>query len=131
MKLYSAMATCLLAAHLLFVLWVVFGAFVARHRPVLRWIHIASLMWGILAELFIFPCPLTALENWLELRSGIEPYQGGFLLHYLDKMVYPNICVVTLTVVAVIACALNLSFYAWQLWVYSRSKVANESLARG
>jgi hypothetical protein len=25
-------------------------------------------------------CPLTLLENWLEQKAGVEPYQGGFLL---------------------------------------------------
>jgi hypothetical protein len=29
---------------------------------------------------------LTLLENWLESRAGFEPYQGGFLLHYLDAL---------------------------------------------
>jgi len=30
---------------------------------------------------------LTLLENWLEGKAGIQPYEGGFLLHYLDKLV--------------------------------------------
>ncbi len=42
----------------------------------------ASLVWGILTELLPWPCPLTLLENWLEARAGVEPYEGGFLLHY-------------------------------------------------
>jgi hypothetical protein len=25
------------------------------------------------------------LENWLEGNAGVEPAQGGFLLHYFDK----------------------------------------------
>ncbi|PYV53834.1 MAG: hypothetical protein DMG96_30300 [Acidobacteria bacterium] len=66
--------------HALFVLWVVFGAFVTRSRPVVRWLHIGSLIWGILTELLPWPCPLTVLENWLEGKAGVEPYQGGFLL---------------------------------------------------
>ena len=37
------------------------------------------------------PCPLTVLESWLERNAGVEPEQGGFLLDYLDKLVYPNI----------------------------------------
>ncbi len=67
----------------------IFGAFLARSRPILRWLHVASLIWGILTELLLWPCPLTWLEDWLESRAGIEPYQGGFLLHYLDKVIYP------------------------------------------
>ncbi|HET6176083.1 MAG TPA: DUF2784 domain-containing protein [Candidatus Sulfotelmatobacter sp.] len=113
---YSALAVFVLGLHALFILWVVFGAFVTSSRPVLRWLHIASLVWGILTELMPWPCPLTLLENWLEQKAGIEPYQGGFLLHYLDKLVYPNISATALTLAGVVVCAVNLALYARQAW---------------
>jgi hypothetical protein len=56
------------------------------------------------------------LENWLEARAGVQPYQGGFLLHYLDKLVYPDISASVLTVAGVVICVLNLMFYARQMW---------------
>jgi energy-coupling factor transporter transmembrane protein EcfT len=84
---YSRLAIVFLILHALFILWVVFGALL-WHRPILRRLHIASLVWGIFMELAPWPCPLTLLENWLEAKAGIEPYQGGFLLHYLDWLVY-------------------------------------------
>jgi hypothetical protein len=116
-SLYSALATLVLFLHALFILWVVFGALVTRLRPVLRWLHIASLVWGILTELLPWPCPLTLLENWLESRARVQPYQGGFLLHYLDILVYPDISATVLTVAGVIICALNLAFYVRQIWI--------------
>ncbi len=116
---YSALATSVLAVHGLFIVWVIFGAFLARSRPILRWLHIASLIWGILTELLLWPCPLTWLEDWLESRAGIEPYQGGFLLHYLDKVIYPDISATTLTITAVIICALNLALYVRQIAIQS------------
>src|ERR1700674_383851 len=117
---YSALATAILLLHALFILWVIFGALLTRSRPLLRWLHIASLLWGILTEVLPWPCPLTLLENWLEGRAGIEPYQGGFLLHYLDMLVYPDISATVLTVAAVIVCSLNLAFYARQLLLTKR-----------
>src|SRR5258707_2238550 len=111
---YSALATSVLVVHALFILWVILGAFLARWRPLRRWLHIVSLVWGIITELLPWPCPLTLLEDWLERRAGIEPYQGGFLLHYLDKLVYPNISANVLTTVAVIVCLLNLACYGRQ-----------------
>jgi hypothetical protein len=119
-SLYSALAAAVLFLHALFILWVVFGALLTRSRPILRWLHIASVVWGIFTELLPWPCPLTLLENWLEGRAGIEPYQGGFLLHYLDKLVYPDISATVLTVAAVIVCSLNLAFYARQLLLTKR-----------
>jgi hypothetical protein len=108
---YSLLATLVLFVHALFILWVVFGAWLVRSRPVLRRLHIASLIWGVLTELLPWPCPLTVLENDLEQRAGIEPYHGGFLLHYLDKLVYPDVPATVLTIGAVVVCLVNLAFY--------------------
>jgi hypothetical protein len=115
--LYSSVAILVLFLHALFILWVVFGALVTRSRPVLRWLHIGSLVWGIVMEMLPWPCPLTVLESWLEAKAGAQPYQDGFLLHYLDKLVYPDISATILTVAGVMICALNLAFYGRQIWI--------------
>ena len=114
---YSALAVSVLLLHALYILWVLFGALLTRSRPILRWLHVASLVWGILTELLPWPCPLTVLENWLEGNAGIEPDQGGFLLHSLDKLVYPDISPTMLTTAAVFICVLNLAFYGRQVWI--------------
>jgi len=116
--MFSALADGVLVLHLLFILWVIFGAIVALHRPWLRWSHIVSLVWGILTELLPWPCPLTLLENRFEARAGITPYQGGFLLHYLDALVYPNVSATLLTIVGVVVCVGNLAVY---VFVFARS----------
>ena len=115
--LYSALAAIVLVLHLTFILWVVFGATVTRRRPMLRWLHLSSLVWGMVIELFPWTCPLTLAENWLESRAGIAPYQGGFLLHYLDALVYPNISESLLTAVGIAVCVLNLGIYALRFCV--------------
>jgi len=117
---YSALAIVVLFLHALFILWVVFGALVTRSRPTLRWLYIGSLIWGILTELLPWPCPLTLLENWFEAKAGVEPYQGGFLLHYLDKLVYPDISATLLTVAGLSICALNLALYGRQMRIARR-----------
>lgn len=113
---YSAAAASVLFVHVLFILWVIFGALLVGSHPVLRWLHIVSLVWGILTQLLL-PCPLTVLENWLEQHAGVTPDFGGFLLHYLDKLVYPDISPSVLTVAGVTVCVLNLAFYARQVWL--------------
>lgn len=109
---YSALAAGVLSLHVLFILWVIFGGLIARSRPLLQWVHMTCLIWGILIEVVPWPCPLTVLENWLESRAGVEPYQGGFLLHYLDALVYPHMPPVLLTVAGIVICGLNLGLYA-------------------
>src|SRR6185312_11958406 len=66
---------------------------------------------GLLVEVFPLACPLTLAENWLELRVGTAPYQGGFLLHYLDLLVYPNMPPILLTEAAVLAVMVNVVVY--------------------
>jgi hypothetical protein len=116
-NVYFALAVFILFLHALFIVWIVFGAFLTRSRPALRWLHVASLVWGILTELLPWPCPLTVLENWLEAKAGVQPYQGGFLLHYMDKLVYPDISATVLTVAGVVICVLNLALYGRLIWV--------------
>jgi hypothetical protein len=100
----------------MFILWVVFGAFLAHSRRFLRALHIASLTWGLLTECLPWQCPLTLLEDWLEHRAGTTPEQGGFLLHYMDKIVYPDLAPTLLMIGAAITVAVNFVYYGWQIW---------------
>jgi hypothetical protein len=116
-NIYSALTVSVLILHALYILWVIFGALLTRSRPILRSLHISCLVWGILTELLPWSCPLTVLESWLERNAGVEPEQGGFLLHYLDKLVYPDISATILTVAGVIICALNLALYGRRIGI--------------
>jgi hypothetical protein len=115
MRLYYALACTVMALHALFIAWVIFGAALTRRRPLLRWFHIASLLWSVLVEVLPWPCPLTLLEQWLELRAGFNSYQGGFLLHYLDILVYPNVPPMLLTEAALAVVIVNLVIYGLRL----------------
>jgi hypothetical protein len=112
MRFYYVLACAVMAVHALFILWVLFGAAVTGRHPLLRWLHIASLLWGVWIEAGPWPCPLTWAENWLEIRAGVDSYQGGFLLHYLDRIVYPDIPPLWLTEAAVVVAIVNVGVYA-------------------
>ena len=109
--MYLAAAIVVLAVHLAFILWVIFGALFTRGRPLLRWLHIVSFVWGLVIEIFPWTCPLTFAENWLEARAGMAPYEGGFLLHYLDALVYPNVPPLLLTVTATVVVVANIAIH--------------------
>lgn len=108
---YIALTDAVLIVHLLYIAWVIFGAIFTRRRPWLAAVHIATIVWGIIAETTSAPCPLTLAENWCEARAGIAPYHGPFLLHYLDATVYPNVPSALLITVAVLVCVFNLGIY--------------------
>jgi len=78
--------------HLLWCVWLLLGWTVTRRRPLLRTLHIASLLYAIAIELIPWPpCPLTVAETWLEARAGIEPAHEPFLVRILDAVVYPDL----------------------------------------
>ncbi|MCL5671403.1 MAG: DUF2784 domain-containing protein [Acidobacteria bacterium] len=117
MNIDLALAEGVLVVHLLFILWVMGGVLLVRRSPRLKWFHIGSLVYGIFIEVVPWPpCPLTILEQMLESRAGVAAYHGSFLLHYLDKLVYPNVPLALLVAVAVVFCAGNLIYYgaAWR-----------------
>ena len=117
-KMYSAAAVVVLGLHLAFIVWVIFGALFVRTRS-LALLHILSLVWALLVEIFPWTCPLTFAESWLEQRAGVAPYQGGFLLHYLDVLVYPNVPPFVLTIAAVLVFAANVAIH-WKRWTRRR-----------
>jgi hypothetical protein len=115
----AAAATLVLALHLLWITFVIFGAIWTRRRPVLTAIHLVSLLWGIVVEAGPWPCPLTLLEQHFETLAGIPVYHGSFLLHYLDALIYPNLSYRVIEIFGVTACALNIGVYLWRFWRWS------------
>jgi hypothetical protein len=105
------LAALVLTFHLVWILWVIFGAVWTRGRPWLTGFHIASIVWGIIAEAGPWPCPLTILEEWLESSGGAHAYSGDCLVHYLDAIVYPDISVRVIIGCAVAVCGANLLIY--------------------
>lgn len=115
--LYRAMAASVLSLHAAYFAWVITGAFFTRGRPRLAALHVATLVYGMIVEVFGFWCPLTALEEWLDVRGQVSAYRGSFLLHYLDVVLYPDISPNLLIAGTVGVCILNPSIYAWRLHV--------------
>jgi hypothetical protein len=98
--------------HLLWCGWVLLGWTVTRRRPLLRTLHIASLVYVIVIELVPWlPCPLTIAETWLETRAGTEPTHGPFLARVLDALVYPDLPEWLVVTCAVLVCVAMLSVY--------------------
>lgn len=118
-------AIAILSIHLLWILAVIFGAAFTRRRPVWTGLHVASLIWGIVVEVAPVPCPLTLAEQHFESLAGMQAYQGSFLMHYLDKLIYPNLPWWLVATVGAGICVLNLGIYAWRLRAARRARGAN------
>lgn len=115
------LAILILSAHLVWIALVIFGALWTRGRPLWTALHILALFWGIVVEVSPWPCPLTMAETYFEARAGASVYHGGFLLHSLDAIVYPNLPGWAVTIAGVAVCTFNLGIYLWRLKKFLRS----------
>src|SRR5579864_8362538 len=114
-------ATLVLLAHLLWIVLVIFGALFTLGRPFWTAVHILALVWGILVEAGPWPCPLTLIEQHYEMQAGVAASSNNFLLHILDRVIYPNVPPWVITVAGVSVCALNLAIYGRRFWNYRHS----------
>ncbi len=111
----AQMAILVMFVHLAWIALIIFGAIWTSGRPVLSALHILALLWRIAVEISPWPCPLTLAEQYFESGAGPAAYRGGFVLHYLDAIVYPNIPDWIITSAGVAVCGLNLGIYGWRL----------------
>ena len=86
---YRVGADLVVVIHLLFICFVVGGAFLTWRWPRVVWAHVPAVIYGALVEFAGFTCPLTIVENDLRRRAGEAGYSGGFIDHYLIKVIYP------------------------------------------
>jgi hypothetical protein len=86
---YRAAADLVLVVHLLFIVFVVAGVFLAWRWPRVVWVHLPAMVYGALIEFVGFTCPLTPLQDYLLRRGGQTGYRGGFISHYLIQVIYP------------------------------------------
>jgi hypothetical protein len=108
---YQLLAVAVLTVHLAWIVWVIAGWIVTPNRPLLRWLHILSLIYSILIENMAWRCPLTVAETRLEQLAGIQPYHEPFLVHYLEELIYPTISPTLLTWCASAVCVATLGIY--------------------
>jgi hypothetical protein len=87
--IWSLLADALVIVHFAFTTFVVFGGFLTWRWRWIAWIHLPALAWGCWVELSHSICPLTPLENHLRQLGGQAGYSGGFLAHYLGRILYP------------------------------------------
>ena len=108
---YELAADLTALTHFAFLLFIIFGALLGRRKRVWRYLHLASMVYGVMIEVFYWHCPLTYLEQHLREKAGAESFQGGFIAHYLNEIIYINAPQWSLILAAVVVLAVNLGLY--------------------
>jgi len=87
---YVVVVALVVAAHCLFLGYLVTGGFLALRWPRSVMLHVPVVLWGVGSVVLHWPCPLTWLERWARARVGMEPLPSeGFIAHYISGVLYP------------------------------------------
>ena len=82
-------ADLIVLVHFAFVIFVVAGGLLALKWPKMAYLHIPAAVWGAWIGFANWICPLTPLENHLRRLAGEAGYAGGFIEHYITRILYP------------------------------------------
>lgn len=110
--IFKLLADLVLILHFVFILFVVLGAFLVLYRHRIAYLHIPMVLWSAVVNLTPLRCPLTPLENYFRLASGETGYEGGFIRHYINPIVYPQDLGIDM------ALLLGVGVIAWNLLIY-------------
>ena len=88
--LYHYLADVIVIIHFVFIIFVIFGAFLLIRWRWIIWMHLPSAMWGVFIEFSGWICPLTPLENKLRKISVLDSYAISFVEHYIIPLIYPT-----------------------------------------
>jgi Protein of Unknown function (DUF2784) len=87
---YQLLTKLIIGLHFLFLLYVVFGGFLAWRWPRMIWPHLAAAVWGAGIAVGVLECPLTAAENWARTQAGAEAPAAGFIDRFVEGVIYPQ-----------------------------------------
>jgi hypothetical protein len=81
-------ADLVVVLHMGFIAFLLAGGFLAWRWWGVAPVHVLALVVSSAIYLGGFACPLTALERYLRSLAGEQPYQDGFIAHYLVAPFY-------------------------------------------
>ena len=111
---YRILADAVLLLHFAFIAFALLGGLLVVRWPRLAWAHLPAAAWAAGIAFFGGICPLTPLENRLREAGGERGYEGGFIEHQLEALIYPGWLTREIQVV------LGVAVLAINLFAYSR-----------
>ncbi|MET9313329.1 DUF2784 domain-containing protein [Kribbella sp. NPDC003505] len=88
--MWRVLGDVMFVLHAAFLLFFVFGGFLAWKWPRLIWAHLAIVVWSFAIVIVDYDCPFTGVEKYFRRRGGEVPYESGYINHYLDGHIWPE-----------------------------------------
>jgi uncharacterized protein DUF2784 len=111
--LYRVLADIIILVHLLWILFLIGGAYWGRKNGVVILVQGAGLVFAFTSQILGWYCPLTHLEVWLREKQGTaQAYPGSFIAHYAERLVYVDISPAIIFVSTIVLIIVN-------VWIYT------------
>ena len=110
------LADVTVAVHMLALVLIGLGGFLAWRWPKLIFVHVFAAAWGVLVNVTPVPCPLTALENYFRHQQGLGDLPGGFNSYYLYGHVFPQSWLPAIGILAIVVVAYSYAgvYHRWR-----------------
>ena len=113
--LYRILADIVVVTHLLWILFLIAGAYWGKKSRAVMAVHGAGLAFAVVSQIFGWYCPLTHLEIRLAAKhNSALAYPGSFLAHYAEKLVYINVTPAIIFVFTLVLVGVT-------VWIYWRA----------
>ncbi len=117
---YSFFSDIVVLLHFIYVIFAIAGGILLFWWPKVIWIHFPAALWAALISFAGWICPLTYLENWLRIKSGEIGYSKGFIIKYIEPILYPSgLTYYHQVVLGIFVVVLNLAIYGYIIGVLS------------
>jgi hypothetical protein len=88
----ALLADIVLVAHLLWILFLVFGFVFALKRSKIAYLHLGGLLFALVLNARGWYCPLTHAENYFRsLHDLHSTYSTSFIMRLVQNLVYPDV----------------------------------------
>ncbi len=109
---YRILADIVVLIHFLWIVFLMFGAFLGRRYRAVKIFHIGGVIFALVIQILGWYCPLTHLEAWLRrMHNPALSYSGSFIIHYVEKIIYINLSTRTILIMTMVLAVLS-------VWVY-------------
>lgn len=110
--LYRIAADITVLLHLLWIIFLMFGALIGRRFQRVKRIHIGGIAFAVVIQIFGWYCPLTHLEVWLRrMHDPSQSYTDSFIIHYIEKIVYIDLNPKIIFTLTILLAVISLWFY--------------------
>jgi uncharacterized protein DUF2784 len=111
--LYQVLSDIVVLFHLLWILFLIGGAYWGRKNGVVMLTQGVGLIFAVTSQIFGWYCPLTLLEVWLkEKQETAQIYPGSFIAHYVGQLVYVDVSPTIIFAATIVLVIVN-------VWIYT------------